>query len=177
MQVIILAKACTGGRHTYFTSAIFTVKMKLVGWFLCFPFFLSDLNLQPVVGVIRGKPAGGYPFFVLLFIADEMFGASIFGLESIVTAAHCLYCHDKQRRALASEIYVVQGDFSKPIDGVLIHYQCERYVTHENYDPTENDGVGPFDIAIILVERKFNLNHHSQKIMLCWPKDHVLAVI
>ena len=81
----------------------------------------------------------------------------VIAADVVLTAAHCLYNRKKNRWAHEDEIYVFKAIFTDPTwfrskeRGV-----CQQYFTHDLYDPIRYRGVGPYDIAVIKLQRNFN---------------------
>ena len=83
-------------------------------------------------------------------------GGSIISTDIVVTAAHCLYNFKLDKWLPGETIYVLKSDNFAGSNWVKESkwFSCTKYVYHESYKPNKMDGLGPFDIAVLKLDRE-----------------------
>ena len=59
----------------------------------------------------------------------------------------------RNKWAVAEEMYILYGDFSTPGEWNLTYYSCQRMKHHPKYDIRLNRGTGPFNLALLQLDR------------------------
>ena len=132
--------------------------------------FLLYLLSVPCLGIIGGRRVPNLPFFVTIKIAwSPTCGGTIVASNAVLTAAHCLYDIKNHRWFSKESILVTKHNLSQKNrlnDEKL--YTCRHYTSHKSYERYRNDGLMPFDIAVMKLERNIDLTKHvDAKRKLC----------
>ena len=127
---------------------------------------ISIIHLEGIWGIIGGRPARDYPFFAVVHSGDHICGGTVLSRKVVLTAAHCLYHETKNRWASALEVYVLHGDVSSAENLMLRYHSCEKFVAHFRYDPSQHEGRGPFDVAVIKLEDEVRIQKSREPTMI-----------
>ena len=110
----------------------------------------SRFNLS--LGIIGGRMAQSYSFFVVVGNGDDTCGGSLLSIDTVLTSATCIYDRKRNQWPSADQIYVLHGSFHEEWN--LKYYSCEQYKVHFKFDPAKLGGPVPYDIAIIKLENR-----------------------
>ena len=102
------------------------------------------------LGIIGGKNAQSYSFFVFVGHGDDSCGGALLTPYMVITAASCLFDRKRKQWPSPEQIYVLHGDFKNELN--VKYYSCERYKPYPAFDPTVK-GPAPFNIALVRLER------------------------
>ena len=117
-------------------------------------------------GIIGGFACSPYPFFVYIQVSSEFCGGALIASATVAIAAHCLFNPFEKRWLDYRNVFVLKGDFIKPNwHQIATLYSCARYLYHNLYNPTFNEGVGPYDIALIILGENIDLSKSENDII------------
>ena len=128
-------------------------------------FFLSTFLVFKVLGIIGGDYAPDVSFFVLVQRDANRCGGSIVSIDTVLTAANCLYDQQDRRWAFASEVSVFQGIFSTPYPWRGTSFSVKKYATHLLYQPRSYNFPALFDIALIKLRGRFELKSYNESVL------------
>ena len=135
------------------------------------------VNSYPVLGIIGGKRLTfSYPFFVQVNPGHSYScGGSIVSHDTIVTAAHCLFDHRKNKWLNERQIAIVQSDFRENRwKSRAKVYASRRYVYHQKFDPSSV--ISPFDIAIVQVNESFDKNDGERIVLETCTQKYAIGI-
>ena len=84
-------------------------------------------------------------------------GGTIIRSDIVLTAAHCLFDFNVKEWVGKEKVRVGKSDFTRRFwEEDADWLSCDQYICHQKYDPYYKDGLLPFDIAVVKLEKRFD---------------------
>ena len=135
-----------------------------------FILLINFLHILPCSGIIGGQKAENYPFFVLVQKLQHSCGGTIVSSNVVLASAYCVFCRTKRRWCQTTEVQIIDADFASAdwmISAKII--SVDYFKVHELYNPAKNNGIGPYDIALIKLQTNFSFSNFPKSALNTCP--------